>query len=791
MSGGLAGVLASLTGPEKPARTATITELAMAHTRAVRPPGSPRRGLAAALGGWSAQHRKTAIGVWLLFVIAATVLGGGAGRAGLSGWRQGAGDSARAEHILANANISEPATELVLVRSGSAAVTAASPAFRHAVGRALAEINGTGLARQVQDPYASHLLSANGRDALIRFQLRGADSQVSTVLAAVARARAASPGFTMTETGDASAQQALNNNISTNFSHAEWTAVPLAIGVLLVVFGALMAAVLPVLLALTAFAGSVGLADLLSHLVGMNSYANSVMLLMGLAVGVDYSLFYLFRERQERAAGRDRASALRVAAATSGRSVLVSGLIVMTGMVGMLLSGMATFQGLGLAAIVVVFVAMLGSVTVLPAMLSLLGDRVELGRIPLPGRRRARAAQAGSGAGHGRVWDFILRSVLARPVLFAVASAALLLGLAAPALGMHTQTLSLGQLLPWNSSQASAMRQITASFPGGPAPAEVVVKAPDIQAPSVRRAIASFETAALHAGALHQPVQLTVYRAANVAEIHAPLPGNGTGTASVTALTTLRQRLIPQAFGHVRGTQALTDGQLASSLDYNAALRTAAIRAFAFVMAAAFVLMLVSLGSVVVAATCVLLDLLSVAAAYGVMTAIFVHGWGAALVGTHAVGAIESWIPLFLFVILFGLSMDYHVFVVSRIREARDLGMTTAQAVSAGVRSTAGVVTSAAVIMVAVFAVFGSLSMQDFKQLGVGLAVAIALDATVIRVVLLPSVMALLGDRNWYVPRWLAWMPRIPHGAPGRPVPASPVAVPERREAWPSHAGAK
>jgi putative drug exporter of the RND superfamily len=456
----------------------------------------------------------------------------------------------------------------------------------------------------------------------------------------------------------------------------------------------------------------------------------------------------------------------------------------------MLLSGMATFQGLGLAAIVVVFVAMLGSVTVLPAMLSLLGDRVELGRIPLPGRRRRRAAQAG-GARSGRVWDFMLGRVLARPVLFAAASAALLLGLAAPALGMHTQTLSLGQLLPWNSSQASATRQITASFPGGPAPAEVVVKAPDIQAPSVRRAIASFETTALHAGALRQPVQLTVYRAANVAEIRAPLPGNGTDAASVAALTTVRQRLIPQAFGHLGGTQALTDGQLAASLDYNAALRTAAIRAFAFVMAAAFVLMLVSLGSVVIAATCVLLDLLSVAAAYGVMTAIFVHGWGAALVGTHAVGAIESWIPLFLFVILFGLSMDYHVFVVSRIREARDSGMTTAQAVSAGIRSTAGVVTSAAVIMVAVFAVFGSLSMQDFKQLGVGLAVAIALDATVIRVVLLPSVMALLGDRNWYVPRWLAWLPRISHGAPDRPVPAGPVAVPERGEAWPSHAGAK
>jgi uncharacterized membrane protein YdfJ with MMPL/SSD domain len=738
----------------------------MARNHAARGNESPRRNLAAALGGWSARHRKTAIGIWLLFVVAATVLGGAAGRAGLPDYRQGAGDSARAEQILARAHISQPATELVLVHS-TTTVTTASPVFRHAVDRALAEINGTGLARQLQDPYTSHLLSADGRDALIRFNLAdGADSRVGTVLAAVARAQAGSPGITMTETGDASANRALNDTIGTSFSRAEWTAVPLAIGILLAVFGALMAAVLPVILALTAFIGSVGLADLLSHLVGMNDYANSVMLLMGLAVGIDYSLFYLSRERQERAAGRDRASALRVAAATSGRSVLISGLIVMTGLVGMLLSGMATFESLGLAAMVVVFVAMFGSVTVLPAVLSLLGDRVELGRIPLPGRRRP--AQAG-GVRSGRVWDFMLGRVLARPVLFAAASAALLLGLAAPALGMHTQTLSLGQLLPWNSSQASAIRQITASFPGGPAPAEVVVTAPDIQAPSVRRAIASFETAALRAGALRQPVQLTVHRAANVAEIQAPLPGDGSDAASVAALTTVRQRLIPHAFGHLRGAQALTDGQLASSLDYNAALRTAAIRAFAFVMAAAFVLMLVSLGSVAIAATCVLLDLLSVAAAYGVMTAIFVHGWGAALAGTHAVGAIESWIPLFLFVILFGLSMDYHVFVVSRIREAHDRGMTTAQAVSHGIRSTAGVVTSAAVIMVAVFAVFGTLSMQDFKQLGVGLAVAILLDATLIRVVLLPSVMALLGERNWYLPRWLAWLPRISHGAPDLP----------------------
>src|SRR5215469_5719680 len=238
-AGGARLSVADRTG--KSARTRRLAELAMAPQRAARVPGSSRRGLAGVLGGWSARHRMIAIGMWLLFVVAATVLGGAAGRVGLPDYRQGAGDSARAEQTLASAHIARPATELVLVRSSSASVTVASPAFRHAVGRALAAISGTGLARQVQDPYAGHLISANGRDALIRFQLRGADSTVNTVLAAVGRAQAASPGFTMTETGDASAQQALNSNISTNFSHAEWTAVPLAIGVLLAVFGALMA----------------------------------------------------------------------------------------------------------------------------------------------------------------------------------------------------------------------------------------------------------------------------------------------------------------------------------------------------------------------------------------------------------------------------------------------------------------------------------------------------------------------------------------------------------------------
>jgi putative drug exporter of the RND superfamily len=739
-----------------------------------------RRNLAASLGGWSTRHRKTAIFGWLLFVLAASLLGSAAGQVGLTSFQQGAGDSARAEQIISRAGISQPAQEAVLIRSDS--VTAGSASFHGAVRAVLTGVRSTGLARNIQDPYGNQLVSADGHDALVRFNVTSgaanSSAGVQPLLTAVARAHAASPGFTMKEFGDASGAQGLNDTLGANFSHAEWTAVPLALGILLIAFGALTAAVLPVLLALTAFAAALGLLDLVSHVVGVNSYTNSVMLLMGLAVGVDYCIFYLRREREERAAGRDSRAALRVAAATSGRSVLVSGLIVMAGMAGMLLSGMSTFEGFGLAVILVVGVAMAGSVTVLPAVISLLGDRVAFGQVPFLARRRRPAA------GGGRVTAALGRAVTRRPWIFALLSATVLLGLAAPAAGMHTETLSIGQLLPYNSTLATASRQIATAFPGTPAPAQIVIKAADIQAPRLRQAITSFETAALRSGALRRPVQLSVYRAANVAEIVAPLAGNGSDAASQRALTALRREVIPPTLGRVPGTQALVGGDLASSVDYNDQLRHAIVAVGAFVMIAAFVLMLISLGSVVIAATAILLDLLSVAAAYGVMTAVFVRGWGAGLVGTHPVGAIESWIPLFVFVILFGLSMDYHVFVVSRIREAHEAGMPTRRAVSHGVAATAGVVTSAAAIMVAVFAVFGMLSMQDFKQLGVGLATAILLDATVIRVLLLPSVMTLLGERNWYLPRWLSWLPRISvDGTPG-------CAEAGQAAADPVHAGA-
>lgn len=762
-----------------------------------------RRNLAAVLGGWSARHRKTAVLGWLLFVVLATVIGGAAGQRHLTNAQQGTGNSARVEQILEDAGVKNPATEMVLVHSDGA--TAADPAFRAAVEAVVSGVSGTGQVQNLRDPYGANLFSTDRHSALVEFDMTGdpdtASDRVQPVIDAVDKAATAHPAVTIGEFGQASGNKWINDTLGKDFKHAEWTAVPLALGILFAAFGALLAAVLPVLLALTAFMAALGLLAAVSHLSPVDPSSTSVMLLMGLAVGVDYCLFYLRREREERRAGRDREAALRIAAATSGRSVLVSGLTVVVAMSGMFLSGMHIFEGFAVATILVVATAVLGSVTVLPALLSMLGDRIDFGKLRLPGsrRRRARRAHAAVPAHSpavstrpaGRAWNATMGKVLGRPKFFAVVAAGFLIVLASPALGMHTAKLSIDQQLPSNTPLLRTYDQITAAFPSGPSPAVVVVKAHDIQAADVQQAISGFEQAALRTGELGdpahgQPITVKQYKAANVVEIDVPLAGTGADAKSIHALNTLRA-MVPHTLGSIPGAEAVVGGDLAFGIDFNSQLGSSIAPVFVFVLAITFLLMLVAFRSPVIAGTAIVLNLLSVGAAYGVMTAIFQHGLGAGLVNTHAVGAIESWLPLFVFVVLFGLSMDYHVFVVSRIREAHDRGLSTRDAVAHGLRSTAGTVTSAAVIMVAVFAVFGTLSMQDFKQLGVGLAVAVLLDATVVRVLLLPSVMTLLGERNWYVPRWLSWLPSLKHGEEEEPV-AAPQVQPDA-EIWSEAAG--
>ncbi|MER6363309.1 MMPL family transporter [Kitasatospora sp. NPDC001527] len=718
--------------------------------------------MAAAMGAWSARHRKTAVFGWLLFVVLAAVLGGMHGSTKVTDAEAMPGQVSRAAEILDQAGLKPPSTETVLVQSTG--LTADAPAFRAAVDQVVGAVNGTGKATDVRSPYDTGALSADGRSALVQLTVKGereeAVKNVTAVVDAVAAVQKQHPDLTVVELGDASSGKWMDEQFADDFARAEWTAVPLALGILLVAFGALVAAVLPVVLALTAFIAAGGLVALSSGLLHTSNSASSVMLLVGLAVGVDYCLFYLRREREERAAGRDLETALRIAAATSGRAVLVSGVTVVIAMAGMFLTGIAEFESMAYATIVVVVTAVLGSLTVLPALLSMLGDKVGKGRVPFLGRlRRPDAATTG-----GRFWNAVLTPVLRRPLAATVLAVAVLIGLSAPLLTMHTANLTFQQQLPKGNELVAVSQKIEAAFPGSPAPASVVVKAADIDSPAMTAAIADLKARALASGQMHGPVDVTVHPRQNVATVDIPLNGTGNDKVSNTALKTLREQLVPATVLTVPGTEAPVTGRTAGSYDFNAKMTGSMPLVFGFVVAFAFLLMLTSFRSLAVAGTAVVLNLLSVGAAYGVLTLVFQHGVGASLLGTEGVGAVESWVPLFLFVILFGLSMDYHVFVVSRIKEGRDRGLPTRAAIAHGIRSTAGVVTSAAVIMVAVFAVFGTLSMQAMKQMGVGLAVAVLVDATIIRAVLLPSVMTLLGERNWYLPRWLGWLPDLSHG---------------------------
>ncbi|CAL9617387.1 MMPL family transporter [Streptomyces sp. enrichment culture] len=733
------------------------------------------RGIAARAGGWSARHRWAAVGIWVLFVVLAMGLGSAAGRVDVKDSDQMGGETHTAARIVEDAGIDEPAGETVLVQARSGGLKATDAEFRAAVDAVVQAVEGTGQVTGVTSPYDSKTISKDGRSALVQFDMRGeadtAGERVEPVLKAVEGVQQEHGSLRIEEIGGASMMKTFDDAFGDDFKKAEYSAVPVALGILLVAFGALVAALVPVALAITAIIATMGLMGLVSHFQPMSETANSVMLLVGLAVGVDYCLFYLRREREERAAGRDAQTALGIAAATSGRAIVVSGVTVCVAMAGMLFTGIAEFEAMGLASLMVVAVAMVGSVTVLPALLSLLGERVEKGRVPFLRRRRP-SGSAGEGS---RFWTAVLKRVLARPTLAAVVAVGALLAVAAPALGMKTQNLTLDQEFGDSLPIVQTYNRVNEAFPGGSDPAEVVVKADDINAPEVRAALADFRERAISSGASRGPVDITMHDEQNVALVYVPLVGGSDQDRAGESLDKLRDDVRPATLGKVDGVEAPITGQVAGNKDFNDQLVGSVLPVFAFVVVFAFLLMLLSFRSLTIALTSIVLNLLSVGAAYGILVAVFQHGWGASLVGAEGVGAIITWLPLFLFVILFGLSMDYHVFVVSRIREARLRGRSTRDAIQHGVVTTAGVVTSAAVIMVAVFAIFGTLSMQSMKQMGVGLAAAVLIDATIIRGVLLPAVMSLLGERNWYLPKWLHRLPDLTHDE-------SPeaIAAPER-----------
>jgi RND superfamily putative drug exporter len=436
--------------------------------------------------------------------------------------------------------------------------------------------------------------------------------------------------------------------------------------------------------------------------------------------------------------------------------VLISGFTVMLAMGGMYIAGDATFSSFATGTILVVAVAVIGSLTVLPAVLSKLGDRVEKGRVPGLGRLKGRMAKAG-------IWSHIVDRVLRRPAITAAVAGGLLVALALPTLGMNTALPGLDSL-PRSIPEMQTYDRIQAAFPGENIPAEVVVQAKDVTSGPTAAAIADLQDRAAKQGKLFKPGStVEVNPQKTVADVNIPIAGDGTDKKSHDALNALRDDIVPATVGGVAGAKADVTGITAGTADFNSAMNSSLPYVFAFVLGAAFLLLMVTFRSIVIPAKAIVLNLLSVGAAYGVLVLVFQHGWGQSLLGFESTGAITAWLPLFLFVVLFGLSMDYHVFILTRIREAVDKGMRTDEAVAHGIKSTAGVVTGAAFVMVAVFGIFATLSSIEFKQMGVGLAAAILIDATVIRGFLLPATMKLLGEWNWYLPRWLQWLPQVSH----------------------------
>jgi RND superfamily putative drug exporter len=672
---------------------------------------------------------KTMLVLWLVLVAGLITAGSMTAMRELSDLDAGVGESGRADRVVAAAGLQDRAVESVLVRSGSATATAAAADDLAARVARLPEVAA------VRGPDQDRALARDGgRTALVQATLRGdpadAADHVDGLARAVDDARAAHPGADFDQAGPGTFDQAIGDVVGQDLLKAEVVSIPLTLLILVLAAGAIVAALLPLALALTAVAGAMGALSLVSLIAPVDDMASSLITLIGLAVGVDYSLFAVRRFREELAAGRDREAALDVTAATVGRAIVVAGLTVVVALSGLLLTGLAVFQAMALGTMLVVLLAVLGAVTALPAMLTLAGPRLA---------RRAARRGAGDGGPVGRVAAATLR----RP--------ALALGVAVCALGVPavvaTQMDTAGEgldALPASVPAVQEARAVSAAFPGAPEPAQLVVAGRDLQRAPLERLGRRATVATGSRGAVD--VRMAADR--RTAVVGVPLPGDERGAAGVRRL---RDEVLP---GALPGATVQVTGLAARNADFSDRLRDATPVVIGLVLALAFVLLVATFRSPWLAVGVIALNLLSVGAAYGVVVGVFQHTWAEVLLGFSSTGTVVDWVPLFAFVILFGLSMDYTILVLERVREARRAGLGAREAAAEGIRRTAGSVTVAALVMVAVFAVFASLRLLSMKQLGLGLAAAIVVDATVVRAVALPAFLALLGERRWRVARW-------------------------------------
>jgi putative drug exporter of the RND superfamily len=705
----------------------------------------------------SARHPWRTIAAWIALVVAGVVAIGAllGGALTTEGKPTNNPQSQRAKDALSAAfppTGSAAMTDVVVVHSRRYTVDA--PQFKALVGRLASDIRQTGVAsvRTYLDHRDPRLVTRDRHATMVQFS-KASDDGIDAIVGSVERADA-NAAFVVAVTGQKTLDRDFNELSQSDLQHGELrVGLPAALIILLLVFGAVVAGLIPLLITLPSIAVALGLVAVLAHAFSLSVFVINMLTGMGLALAIDYSLFVVSRFREERDRGREVPDAIAASATTANRAVVFSGTTFVIAMFGMLIVPSSIMRSLAVGAIVVGIVSVVASATLLPALLGLLGDRVDALRIPLVGRRSLEA-----GNPEGRFWGAIIRRVLRRPGLNLALSVALLLAAALPIFGMRIGTSGV-TALPDRFESKQGFAALRRDFPRATSdPVEIVVTKGASQ-PAASEALARLRSRLAEDQRFGRG-EIERSPGGGVALLTVPVRGDPAGDDAVGAVRDLRSTIVPATFADT-GAHVLVGGTTSEDIDYFDSVIGPAPWVIALVLGLTFVFLTVIFRSLVVAATAVGLNLLSVGAAYGLLVLVFEHGVGAGLFGFEQVDTIEAWVPLFLFSVLFGLSMDYQVFLLSRIRERYDEMGDTTDAVTFGVASTARIITGAALIIVAVFAGFAAGELVMFQQMGFGVAVALLIDATIIRSVVLPSAMTLLGDWNWYLPRWLNWLPRL------------------------------
>jgi len=707
------------------------------------------------LASSSARHPWRTIGAWIVVaVLAIAAITVGLGSLTTEGAPTNNPESERALDAKFQAfppNPDEAITDIVVVRSET--YTVDDPQFEAFVGGLVAgsETRALSQARTYLTDTSGTLVSGDRHATMVPIAFFG-DDEVASVVETVETANE-DEAFSVAITGELSLDHDFNALSQEDLEKGELQfGLPAALIILLLVFGAVVAGLIPLLMAIVSIIVALGLTALLAQQFEISIFVVNMLTGMGLALGIDYSLFIVSRYREERGRGRDERDAIGAAGATASRAVLFSGTAFVVAMFGMLLVPNSIMRSLAAGAILVGIVSVVAALTLLPAVLGLLGDRIDSLRIPIVGRRSVDAANP-----EGRFWSAVVRRVLRRPGLSLALSAGLLIALALPLLGIKIGTSGV-TTLPDRFVSKQGFVALERDFPGTTTdPVEIVVSGGS--GPEVTQALRVLETA-LDQDPRFEGAEIVRSADGETALLSVSVSGDPAGGDAVAAVRELRNDLVPEVFA-ATSAEVLVGGTTSEQIDYFDSVVDPTALVLAFVLGLTFILLTIVFRSVVIAGTAVVLNLLSVGAAYGLLVLVFQQGVGADLLGFQQADTIEAWVPLFLFSVLFGLSMDYQVFLLSRIKERYEKTGDTTDAVSFGVSSTARIITGAALIIVAVFSGFARGDLIMFQQMGFGVAIALLIDATIIRSVLLPSAMKLLGRWNWYLPRWLEWLPRL------------------------------